>query len=57
MKKHPPDGDTLPNDPPEKRIRARILAILEHYFDPGTYDFDIMQREMSNPTGLLFDAV
>jgi len=56
MKKHPPNGDALPTDPPEKRIRGRILSILESIVDTENHDFDIVHKEVSNPTGLLFDV-
>ncbi|MBN1625292.1 MAG: TetR/AcrR family transcriptional regulator, partial [Deltaproteobacteria bacterium] len=56
MKKHPPNGNALPTDPPEKRIRGRIISILERIVDPEDYDFEIVHKEVSNPTGLLFDV-
>jgi TetR/AcrR family transcriptional regulator, regulator of cefoperazone and chloramphenicol sensitivity len=55
-KKHPPGGYALPDDPVEKRIRGRILSILERIIDPETHDIDIMHKEVSNPTGLLTEV-
>jgi TetR/AcrR family transcriptional regulator, regulator of cefoperazone and chloramphenicol sensitivity len=56
LKKHPPDGGTLPSDPVEKRIQGRILSILERIMDTETHDLDIIHKEISNPTGLLFNV-
>jgi TetR/AcrR family transcriptional regulator, regulator of cefoperazone and chloramphenicol sensitivity len=55
-KKHPPDGNVPPTDSIEKRIRGRILSILERIIDPETHDIDIMYKEVSNPTGLLSEV-
>ncbi len=57
MEKHPPEGGTLPGDPPEKRMRGRILSYLQRIADPEIYVIDIMIKEMSNPTGLLIDVI
>ncbi len=57
MERHPPEGGTIPGDPPEKRLRGRILSYLQRIADPETYDIDIMLKEMANPTDLLVEAM
>jgi len=56
IRKHPPEGNTLPGDPVEERIRGRILSILKRVIDPDAHDINIMHKELSNPTGLLTDV-
>ena len=57
MEKHPPEGGALPGDPPEKRLRGRILSYLQRIADPETYDIDIMLKEMANPTDFLIEVI
>ena len=57
MEKHPLEGGSLPDDPPEKRMRGRILSYLQRIADPENYVMDIMIKEMSNPTGLLIEVI
>jgi len=56
LAKHPPDGGVAPGAAPEDRLRARMTALLRRVLDPDTREFDIMRREMSDPTGLLQEA-
>ena len=57
MKKHPPEGGALPDDPADKRIRGRILSFFRRIVDPEAYDIDIMLKEMANPTGFLIGII
>jgi len=57
IRKHPPEGNALPGDTIEARIRGRILSILERIIDPETHDIDIIRKELSTPTGLLGEAI
>lgn len=57
MKKHPPEGGALPDDPADKKIRGRILSFFHRLTDPEAYDIDIMLKEMANPTGFLLDVI
>jgi len=57
MEKYPPEGGALPDDPAEKRLRARVLSFLKRIADPETHDVDIMLKEMTNPTGLLGEVI
>jgi AcrR family transcriptional regulator len=57
LEKYPPDKGTSPDDPPEKRLRARVLSVLKRIADLETHEIDIMLKEMANPTGLLYDVI
>jgi AcrR family transcriptional regulator len=57
LEKYPPEKGVLPNDPPEKRLRAMVLSILERIADLETHEIDIMLKEMANPTGLLYEVI
>ncbi|MFP4105138.1 MAG: TetR/AcrR family transcriptional regulator [Phycisphaerae bacterium] len=54
--KYPPQGDVPAEAPPERRLRARMKALLLRVTDPEITEFDILHREMGDPTGLLKDA-
>ena len=53
LKNYPLDGGVAPDAPVEERFRGRILAIMRRITDPGSHDFDMVHKEMANPTGLL----
>ena len=50
---HPPDGGVAVDAPPEERLRGQVTALLHRITDPSNREFRFMQREFSNPTGLL----
>ncbi|MFO7897966.1 MAG: CerR family C-terminal domain-containing protein [Planctomycetota bacterium] len=53
-----PPGGGVPDDAPAKeRLRGRILSILRRIIDPKSHAFDMMHKEMANPTGLLIGVV
>lgn len=54
--RHPPDGGLNGNAPPEDRLRARMAALIRRVLDGDTREFEIMRREMGDPTGLLDEA-
>ena len=54
---YPPDGGVPPEAPVEKRLRARILAIMRRVVDPKSYELDIVYKETANPTGLLTEVI
>ncbi len=56
LRKYPPDGGLDADAPPEQRLRARMTAMIRRAMDPESVEFDIIRREMSDPTGLLEDA-
>ncbi|MCD4824199.1 MAG: CerR family C-terminal domain-containing protein [Phycisphaerae bacterium] len=54
---YPPDGGVGPDAPPEQRLRGRILSLMRKIVDPNNYGFEIVHRELANPTGLLTECV
>ena len=52
LRRVPPDGGVPENAPPEERLRGRIRALIQRITGPDN-TFTIMDREFSNPTGLL----
>ncbi len=57
IKKHPPEGKALPDDPADKKIRGRIESFFQRLADPEAYDVDIMLKEIANPTGFLLGVI
>ena len=57
IEKHPPDGGIPEDAPPETRLRGQITALTRRVMDPDSHDFDIVVKEMANPTGLLSEAI
>ena len=56
LRKYPPHGGVDSSAPPEERLRGRITALLKRFLDPDTVEFDIIHRELGDPTGLLLEA-
>ncbi|MFW6159175.1 MAG: CerR family C-terminal domain-containing protein [Planctomycetota bacterium] len=53
-----PPGGGVPDDAPAKeRLRGRILSVLRRIIDPKSHAFDMVHKEMANPTGLLTGVV
>jgi len=50
---YPPDGGVAPDASPEERLRGRILSLMRRVADPDSQEFEIVQKELANPTGLL----
>lgn len=57
LKAYPPEGGVPGDAPIEERLRGRILAIMRRIIDPESHDFDIVHKEMANPTGLLAGVI
>jgi len=53
LKVYPPDGGVASDAPVEARLRGRVLSIMRRIIDPESHDFDIVHKEIANPTGLL----
>ena len=53
LERHPPDGGVGADAPPEQRLRGRVLSLLERFLDPESYEFQMVHKELANPTGLL----
>lgn len=54
---HPPDGGVRPGAAAEERLRGRIRSIVQRIADPQSHEFDIVQKELVNPTGLLAEVM
>jgi len=54
---HPLDGGVPATAPVEQRLAGRILAIVRRIADPQSKEFDIVQKELANPTGLLAEVM
>jgi AcrR family transcriptional regulator len=53
LKAYPPDGGVALDAPVEERLRGRVLSIMRRIMDSESHDFDIVHKEIANPTGLL----
>jgi len=54
---HPPDGGVGPEAPAQERFHGRILSLMHRVLDPDNLEFDIVHKEMANPTGLLNEVM
>jgi AcrR family transcriptional regulator len=54
---HPPDGGVAADAPAEDRLRGRIRALVQRVADPGSIEFEIVHKELANPTGLLSEPM
>ena len=57
LKKHPADGGVSQAASAEERLHGRVLSLMRRMSDPENKVFDIVNREMSNPTGLLTEVI
>jgi AcrR family transcriptional regulator len=57
LEAHSPNGGASPDAPAEERLRGRILAIMQRLADPKSYEFEIIRKELANPTGLLAEVM
>ena len=57
LEAHPADGGIAADAPAEDRLRGRVLSIVERMIDPESYEFEIVQKEHANPTGLLAEVM
>ncbi len=57
LEKHPADGGVSSDATAVDRLHGRILSIMRRMSDPENKVFDIINREMSNPTGLLTEVI
>jgi AcrR family transcriptional regulator len=54
---HPPDGGVADDAPPEERLRGQVTALLRRIADENNREFRFIQREFTNPTGLLKEVM
>jgi AcrR family transcriptional regulator len=57
LEAHSPNGGVSSGAPAEEQLRGRILAIMQRLADPKSYEFEIIYKEMANPTGLLAEVM
>jgi len=57
IKDHPQDGGVPEDAPAEERLRGQLRSLIERVSDEGNIDFQITQRELANPTGLLEEVM
>jgi AcrR family transcriptional regulator len=57
LEKYPPDGGVPADAPVEERLRGRVRSIMLRISDPQDHEFEIVHKEMANPTGLLAGAM
>jgi AcrR family transcriptional regulator len=57
LEAHSPGGGVPSDAPAEERLRGRILAIMQRLADPKSHEFEIIRKEMANPTGLLAEVM
>jgi AcrR family transcriptional regulator len=50
---HPADDGVPADAAPEARLRGRIRSMMKRMSDPASLEFEIMHKELANPTGLL----
>lgn len=55
--KHPIDGGVPKDATPIEKLRGHILSFMHRIADPENIEFDIMYRDMANPSGFLSEAV
>ncbi len=56
LEKYPADGGVAASASAEQRLRGRISSIVRRFSDPQSHEFDIMHKELANPTGLLAEV-
>jgi AcrR family transcriptional regulator len=56
LEKYPADGGVAASASAEERLRGRISSIIRRFSDPQSHEFDMMHKELANPTGLLSEV-
>ena len=57
VKTHPPDGGVSDSAPPKARLRGQVSALLRRIADENNREFLIVEKEFTNPTGLLDEVL
>lgn len=57
IEKHPIDDGVKADASATERLSGRISSLVKRFIDPETYDLDIFQKELANPTGLLDEVI
>jgi AcrR family transcriptional regulator len=54
---YPPDGGIPASAPAEERLRGRIISLVQRIIGPDNHEFEIVRKELANPTGLLEEVM
>lgn len=57
LKAHPPEGGVPADAPPAQRLAGRIASLIRRAGGPDGVEFEIIHKEMANPTGLLAEVM
>jgi TetR/AcrR family transcriptional regulator, regulator of cefoperazone and chloramphenicol sensitivity len=57
LERHSPDGGVFSDAPAEERFHGRVLALMKRIADSESYEFEIVNKELANPTGLLAEVL
>ncbi len=55
--KHPHDDGVPATAPAEERLRGAVRSLMKRILDPDSRNFDIVHKEIANPTGLLHQVM
>ena len=54
---HPPDGGVAADASAEEQLRGRVLSLMRRIVDPDCHEFEMVHKELANPTGLLVEVM
>jgi TetR/AcrR family transcriptional regulator, regulator of cefoperazone and chloramphenicol sensitivity len=57
LEKHSPDGGVPFDASVEERFHGRVLALMKRIADSESYEFEIVNKELANPSGLLAEVL
>lgn len=57
LRKYPPDGGVAESASAEQRLEGRLRSTARRLSDPQVHEFEIVHKELANPTGLINEAV
>jgi len=57
LEAYPPDGGIPASASAEERLRGRIISLVQRIINPENHEFEIVRKELANPTGLLEEVM
>ena len=57
LEAYPPDGGIPASASAEERLRGRISSLVQRIINPENHEFEIIRKELANPTGLLKEVM
>ena len=57
LEAYPPDGGVPASASAEERLRGRISSLVQRIINPENHEFEIIRKELANPTGLLEEVM